>query len=148
MRGGGWRFGLRWGSQESRRDVLTVRTTAPTHPQSPPPQPCKETDIIEGALEKIYLFFPETFQEFSSSNAISKTRTLARFSSVNFGHTNSSQIHSPFLGDKSTMAWGCRTGPPAYVAWRGGTTTLCHCYPPPPPPVRATNWALRWEDNY
>jgi hypothetical protein len=23
------------------------------------------------------------------------------------------------------MAWGCRTGPPAYVAWRASTTTLC-----------------------
>jgi hypothetical protein len=23
------------------------------------------------------------------------------------------------------MAWVCRTGPPAYVAWRAGTTTQC-----------------------
>ncbi len=24
------------------------------------------------------------------------------------------------------MAYGCFIGPPAYVAWRTGTTTLCH----------------------
>ncbi len=38
----------------------------------------------------------------------------------------------PDRGLKSTMALGCRNGPPAYVAWRAGTTSLCHCrlYPP------------------
>jgi hypothetical protein len=32
----------------------------------------------------------------------------------------------------STLAQGCRTAQPAYVAWRDGTTTLCQSqlYPP------------------
>ncbi len=38
-----------------------------------------------------------------------------------------SQILSPWLGDKVDYGIGMSyTGPPAYVAWRAGTTTLCH----------------------
>ncbi len=38
----------------------------------------------------------------------------------------------PEWGIKSILALGCRTGPPAYVAWRAGTTILCRSqlYPP------------------
>ncbi len=33
---------------------------------------------------------------------------------------------------KLTPAWGCRIGPPCYIGWQGGTTTLCRSqlYPP------------------
>ncbi len=35
-------------------------------------------------------------------------------------------------GIKSTLALGCRTGPPSFIGWRAGMTTLCHSrlYPP------------------
>ncbi len=36
------------------------------------------------------------------------------------------QFIVPCWGIKSTMAWGCPTDSPAYVAWRARTTTLCH----------------------
>ncbi len=38
----------------------------------------------------------------------------------------------PYWGIKSTITKGCRTSPPANVAWRAGATTLCHnqLYPP------------------
>ncbi len=36
-----------------------------------------------------------------------------------------SHIHSPWLGIQTTLAYRYRTGLPAYVAWRAGTTTLC-----------------------
>jgi len=29
-----------------------------------------------------------------------------------------------------TLAYGCRTGPPAYVAWRATTLCRSHHYPP------------------
>ncbi len=39
----------------------------------------------------------------------------------------SSKFIVPDWGKKLTLAYGCRTGPPAYVyvAWWAGTTTLC-----------------------
>ncbi len=40
----------------------------------------------------------------------------------------------PNWGDKVNS--GCRTGPPSYIGWRAGTTTLCRCQLYPPPPVR------------
>ncbi len=44
----------------------------------------------------------------------------------------SSQILSLWLGDRSDIAYGCRTGLLEYVAWRAGTTILSHSrlYPP------------------
>jgi hypothetical protein len=48
---------------------------------------------------------------------------------------SASQIQSPFTGGiKSTMAWGCCTGPPAhsYVAWGASMTTLCQSWLHPP----------------
>ncbi len=31
----------------------------------------------------------------------------------------------PDWGAKLAPAWGCRTGPPGYIVWQAGTTTLC-----------------------
>jgi hypothetical protein len=47
----------------------------------------------------------------------------------------------PYWGIKTTMALGCCTGPPAYVAWRAGTTTLCHSHQLYPPQSGTMNWA-------
>jgi hypothetical protein len=35
-------------------------------------------------------------------------------------------------GIKSTLTYGCRTGPPGYIGWQADTTILCHSrlYPP------------------
>jgi hypothetical protein len=44
-----------------------------------------------------------------------------------------SPIHSPLLGDKVGCSIGLSYWPwPAHVAWRAGSTTICHCqlYPP------------------
>ncbi len=43
----------------------------------------------------------------------------------NLSDENSSQILSPLLEDKVDFGMGCRTGAPAYVAWRAGRTNLC-----------------------
>jgi hypothetical protein len=61
---GGQKIWAKRGSQKSRRDALTVREPQPHLPPPPKtslPQPCKETDIIQGALEKNIFIFPETF---------------------------------------------------------------------------------------
>ncbi len=31
----------------------------------------------------------------------------------------------PVWEAKLTPAWGCRTGPPGYIGWQAGKTTLC-----------------------
>jgi hypothetical protein len=42
------------------------------------------------------------------------------------GHLSSeTKFLVPDWGIKSTVAYGCRTGPPAYVAWQAGMTILC-----------------------
>jgi hypothetical protein len=51
-------------------------------------------------------------------------------------HYSSNETETKFIlsdwGEKLTLVQDCRTGPPGYIVWRAGTTTLCwsQLYPP------------------
>jgi hypothetical protein len=42
------------------------------------------------------------------------------------------EVIDPDWGDKVNSGKGCRTGPPSYMGWRAGTTTLCRSWLYPP----------------